>query len=196
MPLAFPSHQGLVLPVCAWFPGRFDAVASCVGAAMPDIVDAAAWPLRGELGQWLGHSLLGVVAACVPVGLAVDALVRRAVPRALLGWLEPRAARPALGCAALSVGVGALSHVAFDLVTHGNLLLFWPWYTDDHAFPAWWYHSFFGIPLPVYREPYPFAPHTIAWLALTVLGAWLFVRYLRRGQRKPPKNRHQPGASR
>lgn len=174
MPLAFPSHQGLVLPLQRRFPQHIDAVALCVGAALPDIVDAVAWPFRGELGQWLGHSLLGV-ASCVPTGLALAWLTRRLLRR--------RAILPLLRDA-LSVAVGALSHVLFDLVTHGSLRLLWPWYVDDHAFPSWWYHAWAGIPLPFYREPYPFAPHTIAWILLSIAGAVLFVR--RRAATKEP----------
>ncbi len=179
MPALFPSHQGLVLPVLRWLPGRFDGVALCVGAAMPDLLDGAAWPFRGELGQWLGHSLLGVVAS-VPAGLALTVFVRRYVPARWLFRLERASrSRRSLARDALSVAVGALSHVATDFVTHGNFLLLWPWHRDDHAFPAWWYHSFAEIPLLVYREPYPLAPHTIAWIALTVVGAALFLRHVR-----------------
>jgi len=184
MPLAFPSHQGLILPIRRRFPERIDGVALCVGAAMPDLVDALAWPMRGELGQWLGHSLLGVVG-CVPAGLALAWLARRAIPGKAVSLLDEGApAFPGCARAGLSVAMGALSHVALDLITHGNFLLFWPWYRDDHAFPAWWYHAWGSIPLPVYREPYPLAPHTIAWITLTILGAVLFVRCLRKPCRR------------
>ena len=179
MPLAFPSHQGLILPLWRCFPRRIDGVALCVGAAMPDIIDGAAWPLRGELGKWLGHSLLGVAVACVPVGLALTWLTRRVAPRALLARLDEDASASTAGRAAGSVAIGALSHVAFDLVTHGNFLVFWPWYRNDHPFPAWWYRTWGGIPLPFYRELYPIAPHTVAWFALTLVGAALFVWCLR-----------------
>ena len=146
---------------------------------MPDIVDGAAWPFRGELGQWLGHSLLGLFA-CVPVGLALSWITRRHLQRKWLARLDHGASpSPTLVRAAVSVGIGALSHLFFDLVTHGNFRLLWPWYINDHAFPSWWYHRWGSIPLPVYREPYPFAPHTIAWFVLTVLGAVMFFRCLR-----------------
>ena len=39
MPLAFPSHQGLILPVARRWPAHFDGLALCVGAAMPDVVE-------------------------------------------------------------------------------------------------------------------------------------------------------------
>lgn len=182
MPLAFPSHQGLILPLWRWLPRHVDGVALCVGAAMPDIVDGAAWPFRGELERWLGHSLLGVVAACVPAGLVLTWAARRCGPRALLARLEEGAPGPrgSLLRSGISVGVGALSHVVFDLVTHANSVVLWPWCRNDHVFPAWWYHAWGEVDLPVYREPYPLAPHTACWVALTILGAVLFVRCLRR----------------
>ena len=51
--------------------------------------------------------------------------------------------------------------------------------STELGWAAWWYHAWGSIPLPVYREPYPLAPRTVAWLVLTVAGAWLFVRCLR-----------------
>jgi hypothetical protein len=180
MPLAFPSHQGLILPLWRWFPRRIDGLALCVGAAMPDVVDAVAWPFRGELGQWLGHSLVGLLV-CVPAGLALAWLVRRITPGGWISRLEgsPPAASGTLR-ASVSIAAGALSHVVFDLLTHANFLLLWPWYRNDHAFPEWWSRPWTRIELPFYREPYPIAPHTIAWFGMSILGVVLFVRYLRR----------------
>ena len=181
MPVAFPSHQGLILPLWRWLPRRFEGVALSVGAAMPDILDTALWPFRaGELGQWAGHSLVGVLA-CIPAGLVVTWLVRRAVPGRLLARLEdpPGSPPPSPGRASASLGIGALSHVLSDLVTHCHFWLFWPWYTGDDVFPAWWCHAWAKVPLPIYREPYPLAPHTIAWFVVSLLGAILFVRCLR-----------------
>jgi len=181
MPLAFPSHQGLILPLWRRFPARVDGLALCAGAAMPDIVDGVAWPLRGELGQGPGHSLLGLVLACGPGGLACAWGLRRVLGRELVSRLDAGAPpSPGLGRAASSVGLGALSHLLFDLVSHGSFPWLWPWFQDVHVFPAWWYHAWTHVPLPVYRQPYPVAPHTIAWCLLTVLGAVLFVRCLRR----------------
>lgn len=179
MPLIFPSHQGLILPLWLRFPPTIDAVALSVGAAMPDLLDAAAWPFRGELGQWLGHSLLGVVLS-VPPGLALARLVRRLGPERVLARLDEDSPPPAgLSREVRSIGIGALSHVAFDLISHGSFLLLWPFYRRDDVFPSWWCHRWGSIPLPVYREPYPLAPHTIAWLLLTVIGALIFFSCLR-----------------
>jgi len=105
-------------------------------------------------------------------------VVRRTLTISRLDQGRPRFPAPFRGC--LSIGIGALSHVIFDLITHGNFHLLWPWYGNDHAFPSWWYHSWGEIPLPFYREPYPFAPHTISWILMTVLGAVLFFRCLRK----------------
>lgn len=182
MPFAFPSHQGLILPLVRWFPRRIDAVALSVGAAMPDIVEFALWPIRGELGHWMGHSLIGVLLA-IPPGLALTKLTRRVTPRDWIARLEGQQAPGASNDTwrgALSVGIGALSHVVFDLVTHANCLLFWPWYEGADLFPAWWSRAWAGIPLFFYREPYPVAPHFLVWVALTTLGAWMFVRHVRR----------------
>lgn len=184
MPATFPSHQGLILPVWRRFPDRIDGLGLCVGAGMPDIVDAAAWPFRGELGQWLGHSLVGVIV-CVPAGLLLTRLIRWGVPPRWLARLDensPSPRRMMRVCG--SVGLGSLSHIFFDLVTHGSHQLFWPWYRAEEVFPSWWYHEWGNIPLFVYREPYPFAPHTIVWILMTIVGAVLFVRCLRRGARR------------
>ena len=174
MPLAFPSHQGLILPLWRWFPRRIDGVALSVGAAMPDIVDGLAWPIRGRLGQWMGHSLVGL-PVCVIVGLALTWLTRRT---RLLSRLDDGAAT--VTRSSLSLAIGALSHIAFDLPTHGNFLVLWPWYRNDHLFPAWWYQSWGGIPVFAYHEPYPVGPHFVAWLVLSAVGAVMFVLCFRR----------------
>lgn len=179
MPLAFPSHQGLILPLWRAFPARIDAVALCVGAAMPDVIDGIAGAFRGHLGQWLGHSLVGVLVA-VPPGLALAALARRLLPAAWIARLDERA-DPRRGWlqASWSVAIGALSHLASDLLTHGGFPLLWPWYRNDRLFPSWWYHAWGHVPLPGYRDPYPIAPHTISWVVFSIVGAWLFFVCLR-----------------
>ncbi len=184
MPVAFPSHQGLILPLWRRFPRQIDGVALAVGAAMPDVIETIAWPIRGELGQGIGHSLVGVVVACVPVGLALTWLARRVLPRAWIARLDDGASPVTTWRASVSVGLGALSHVVFDLMTHANFPLLLPWYRNDDIFPAWWSAPWAKIPLFVYREPYPLAPHTIVWGALTIVGAVMFFRCL---LPRPPK---------
>jgi hypothetical protein len=165
-------------------PGRLNGVALSVGAGVPDLVEVLVWPFRaGELGQGVGHSLIGVVVLCIPVGLAVTWIVRRGVPSRMLARLDDGSPGGGVSRDVFSLGVGALSHVLFDLVTHCNFVLFWPWLTDAQPFPAWFCRAWAHVPLLVYRKPYPLAPHTILWFVLSVLGAVLFFRSL------SPKNR-------
>ncbi|HVE39279.1 MAG TPA: DUF4184 family protein [Planctomycetota bacterium] len=184
MPLAFPSHQGLILPLWARWPERFNGLALCIGAATPDIVDGAWGLLRRDMGQGLGHSLVGQFVLCVPAGLAVTwflrAIWRPNNPKSWKRVLDNQSPRGGLFRDAGSVLVGSLSHIVFDFFTHGNFLALFPWYEKKDLFPAWWYHEFGRFPVPLYREPYPIATHFLVWLAFTVLGAIVFVRTLRR----------------
>ena len=69
MPL-IPSHQGLIAPLWRRWPHRFNILALCIGAGIPDVFDGiAGLLLRGHLGQWHGHTLWGMHLLCVPVGL-------------------------------------------------------------------------------------------------------------------------------
>jgi hypothetical protein len=179
MPVAFPSHQGLILPLWRRYPRAIDGVALSVGAAMPDVVDAAAWPFRRELGQWMGHSLVGL-AVCVAAGFPLLWLTRRFVPARWIARLDQGAPpSPTLARAAASLAIGALSHDVFDLVTHASFPLLWPWLTDADVFPSWWSRPWGSVELFVYKHPYPLAPHTIVWALLSLVGAWLFFRCTR-----------------
>ena len=55
-----------------------------------------------------------------PLAMALTVLLRRVLPRAWLARLEEGAGPPMRGRATWSVAIGALSHVASDLVTHGK----------------------------------------------------------------------------
>jgi hypothetical protein len=177
----FPSHQGLILPLWVRYPRRFEAVALCVGATMPDLVDFAAWPFRGELGHWMGHSLFGLMLACIPVGIALTWLARRYTPRSLRSRLEdPRAPAPTVGGDVLSVGIGALSHIVFDLVSHVSFLLLWPFYVRNDVLPDWWTQAWTTVSLPIYQKAYPIGLHAIAWIVLSGAGIYLFLRSLRK----------------
>jgi len=182
VPVSFPSHQGLILPLWRRYPRHIDAVALSVGAITPDVVEWLSWLWRRDMSQWAGHSLVGIPLLCVPLGWALSRLARRLLPRAALERLNEGAPDPpetALRSCA-SVAIGALSHLFFDLISHGNMVLFWPWHRSDHAYPAWWTTPWAEVPLPIYAKPYVVAPYTVAWVALSALGAWLFVRCLRR----------------
>lgn len=179
MPVAFPSHQGVILPLWRRFPRAIDGVAVSVGAAMPDVIDALAWPYRGKLGQWMGHSLVGTLA-CVAVGVPLVLLCRRILPARWIANLDRGAPdRPTLGRMLLSLALGSLSHVFSDLVTHANCLLFWPGPEPD-IFPAWWSRAWTHVALPIYDEPYPIAPHWVSWALFTIGGAIAFVWCVRK----------------
>jgi len=171
MPLAFPSHPGLVAPLWRRWPRTFDPLALGIGAAVPDVVDGACGVVRGHLGQWYGHSVLGLFLLDVPATLVLVALAR-AVPWSRIRAL-PRAPLPTL---AFAGWVGALSHVLSDFVSHETFVLLLPWHAYERVFPAFWYRRLFEVPLPGYREPYPIGPHFAVWCALSVLGAVLFFR--------------------
>ena len=171
MPLAFPSHPGLVAPLWRKWPARFDPLAVGLGAAVPDVVDAIAGIGRGHLGQWYGHSVLGLFLLDVPATLLLVALARK-IPHARIRAL-PRASLPIL---AFGAWIGALSHIVSDFVSHETFVLLLPWYPYARVFPARWYERWFEVPLPGYREPYPVGPHFVMWCALSVAGAILFFR--------------------
>jgi hypothetical protein len=184
VPLAFPSHQGLIAPLWRRWPARFQVLGCCVGAAVPDLVDGAYGILRGHLGQAYGHSLVGLLLLCIPTGLALNEAIKglgraleRGENRASLRWLarsiDRWSAAPSRSVEVVSVAVGALSHLVFDFVSHGGFLWLLPWYQDEAFFPAFWYARWAEVRLPFYDKPYPIGPHFAVWAALSVAGAWL-----------------------
>ena len=71
MPVTFPAHQGLIVPLKLRWPTAIDGTALCIGAAAPDL----AYPL----GSWLNagsHTLLGLIVWALPVTLGLTTLVR------------------------------------------------------------------------------------------------------------------------
>jgi hypothetical protein len=72
--------------------------------------------------------------------------------------------------------VGALSHLVFDFVSHGNFPWLLPWYDPARVFPDFWYARWTEVKVPGYVEPYPIGPHFAVWAALSVVGAILFFR--------------------
>jgi hypothetical protein len=201
MPIAFPSHQGLILPVWAKWPERFNGLSLCVGAAVPDIVDGAIGMFRGHLGQGIGHSLVGLVALSVPVGLVVTGLLRKYWwrPRTPESWfvlldnrVTPQSAGPEWRRDSWSVLVGAASHVFTDFITHDTFVLLLPWYHTEEFFPLWWRRAFGAVELYVYPEPYPLAFHTLLWAVLSVVGAVVYVRILKARARAVAASEPEP----
>ncbi|WP_155368586.1 DUF4184 family protein [Catellatospora vulcania] len=127
MPLTFPSHAALPLPLKLWRPRWFDGVALTVGAASPDLayaLDGSGLPVFPLSHQWPG-----VVLFCLPVTLAGALLVRRAaavvaahLPRrpaalALRDYGVLGTGRPALVVSVGSALLAAASHLVWDRLT-------------------------------------------------------------------------------
>ena len=203
MPMTFPAHQGLILPVVRRWPNSFDALALSVGAAMPDITDTIlGFPLNGHFKQWYGHSLLGICTLDLVGGLFITWFIAVLVGRLPTSVLTPQRLQALLPQApsnpdsvvsnktvfqrrdrlrlwSFSVFVGILSHIGFDLISHDTNLLFYPWHEHVHWFPTWWYTIWIEIPaLSASGRTYSVGVHTVSWCALTVLGIFLFLRFL------------------
>ncbi|GAB7036179.1 MULTISPECIES: DUF4184 family protein [Catenuloplanes] len=133
MPLTFPSHAALPLPLKLWRPRWFDGVALVVGSASPDLAYAldgtALEAVNGTALYQVAHGPAGLPLFCLPVTLACAVLVRRAAPvvaahlPARPVWLAARdygvlgASRPAFLVTVLSALAGAASHQGWDAVT-------------------------------------------------------------------------------
>ena len=200
MPMTFPAHQGLILPVVRRWPRSFDALALSVGAAMPDITDSIlGFPLNGYFKQWYGHSLLGVFTLDLGLGVSITWLItmlarrlfrNRAVPQRLQPFFtDPlpggaperagRANRVPLRLWSFSVFIGILSHIGFDLISHDTNLLLYPWVEDPRWLPGWWYTIWFKLrPLHVFGRSYAVGVFSVIWGLLTLAGIFLFIRFL------------------
>ena len=200
MPMTFPAHQGLILPVVRRWPNSFDALALSVGAAMPDIIDSIlGFPLNGYLKQWYGHSLLGIFTLDLAGGVfftwSIAILASRLsrsqnIPRRLKPFLT--VPPPALDSDktvfhprhrfrlwSFSVFVGVLSHIGFDLISHDTNLLFYPWYENVQLFPTWWYTIWIEIPpLHTYGRTYFAGVFSVVWGMLSLLGTYWFLKFL------------------
>jgi hypothetical protein len=197
MPMTFPAHQGLILPVIRRWPNSFDALALSVGAAMPDITDTVlGFLINGYFKQWYGHALIGIFTLDLIGGLLITWLIvdfaRRLfkeadVPQRLQTFFTKVPNRDLangrntahLGVWSFSVLVGILSHVGFDLISHDTNLLFYPWYEDVRWFPGWWYATWFQFrPLPMFGQSYSVGVFSVIWCLLTLLGIFLFIQFL------------------
>ena len=196
MPMTFPAHQGLILPVKRRWPNSFDTLALSVGAAMPDITDTIlGFPLNGYFKQWYGHSLIGIFTLDLVGGLFITRLIT-VLARRLQAFLtkapptrDPEGVgssktvfhrRDQLRLLSFSVFVGILSHIGFDLISHDTNLLFYPWYKNVSWFPKWWYPIWFEIPaLHAFGRKYSVGVFSIIWSMLTLFGTFQFLRFLR-----------------
>jgi hypothetical protein len=126
MPLTFPAHQALVLPIKLRWPDRTDATAMCVGAAAPDLL----YPVAG-IGS-SGHTLAGVVLGAVPLTMLICWLLRwrcalgvfanlpDAGPFRIHSYRVITRRRPGVVTTLVGASIGALSHVVIDAFTHSG----------------------------------------------------------------------------
>ncbi|GAB3148414.1 hypothetical protein GCM10027290_33100 [Micromonospora sonneratiae] len=127
MPLTFPSHAALPLPLKLWRPRWFDGVALVVGAAAPDLayaLDGSGLPVFP-----LSHQPAGLILFCLPVALLCGVLIRWAAPTIavhLPPWPASLAlrdygvlgrSRPAIVVSAASAVLAAATHQVWDRLT-------------------------------------------------------------------------------
>ena len=223
MPMTFPAHPGLILPVVRRWPNSFDALALSVGAAMPDITDTIlSFPVNGHFRQWYGHALIGVFTLDLAGGLFITWLIavlaRRLSRSARMPqrWqailTTPPPTRDPVGAGdsqavlprrnrlklwSFSVFVGILSHIGFDLISHDTNLLLYPWHENARLFPKWWYTIWFEIPpVHAFGRTYAAGVFSILWGMLSLLGTFLFLRFFAQTlseKTEPGSKARQPG---
>jgi hypothetical protein len=160
---------------------------------MPDVIDGIAGLFRGHLGQTVGHSLVGLLL-CMPVGIvlwaALHLLMRRLPLSTGAGFLargwnctrETFTAAPGPGgfpgrwqIVLGSMLLGAISHLFFDLISHQEFQLLWPWHANANIWPAWWTIEWWRAPVPFYENGYGIGPHFVMWMVLNVAGILLLI---------------------
>lgn len=125
MPWTF-AHPAAILPLRSLCPARLDFAALVVGSLVPDL---GYYLHRNDLATF-AHGFAGSFLACLPSGLILYALVYLlreplcfALPQPHRGALaasgrDSWSARVGLGTLALSVLLGAWTHLAWDAFTH------------------------------------------------------------------------------
>lgn len=175
MPVTLPAHAAAILPFVRF--RSLHATALVVGTTAPDLAY-----LIGKYGAFL-HTPQGVIAGCVPLGLFAfvwcEALFLPALRATLPSWGGIQWARFASSrglpasfvgwmWVALSIAIGAATHVAWDGFTHKG------------QWPA--REIFAGMTIDVTGEPMS-VPHFLQWACSAVGSAivclWLLLRYTR-----------------
>lgn len=119
------AHAAAVVPLQHWSRGRLSFPGLVAGSMAPDM---PYYLLRFDLGQF-AHIPAGTVLACVPLALTALLLLFAlreplvfALPQphraAWTGALERPSPNPAI--VALSIVLGAWTHIAWDACTHGT----------------------------------------------------------------------------
>lgn len=190
MPLT-PSHAAAALLLKRVVP-RLPLAALVIGSMSPDFEYLLRLAPRGSFG----HSPLGLVVFCLPLGLVVWSLWRSWIRPVVLALMPPGLAAgfaprcdASWGAGATAVLLGAISHVAWDAFTHAD--------------------GFFVSLLPALSSAVaPALAPGLHWYKLlqhasTAIGAvviaWLMLRWLRacpaHGRRFAPGQAHDAGTA-
>jgi Domain of unknown function (DUF4184) len=115
MPLTFPSHQALVLPLKARWPHSFDGVALCIGSMAPDL-SYAFLPARVHV-----HNALGMITWSLPITLGLMPIAKNlflpwlaAVHRGLAPLRNAGREHTTLLRSSMCALLGSASHVLWD----------------------------------------------------------------------------------
>lgn len=128
MPLTFPAHQVVVVPLKLWRPRWFDGTALVVGAGAPDLFNVLFFVDTFHSHHWSGiytATAFSIVYAIVLRRFCADGLFG-SLPD--FGPLKARSyrvlaqGRPRLLVTVWSALIGVLSHVAVDSFTHSGRL--------------------------------------------------------------------------
>jgi hypothetical protein len=185
MPLT-PSHAAAALLLERVLP-RLPLAALVIGSMSPDFEYLLRLTPRGEFG----HTPLGLIVFCLPIGLAVRSVYRAWLRPVALDLLPPGLAvaiaprcEASWRAGALAVLLGAASHVAWDAFTHAD-------------------GFFVGLLPSLASEAWPTAAPGLRWYKLlqhasTVLGALVIAAVALRwlGRHPASARRFAPGQAR
>ncbi len=171
MPSSLLSHQGIILPLKAKYPDRFDGTALCVGSFVPDLALIFSHFYPNHISPYVFHSVGGLIYT-IPISLLLIVFSKKALfpaiaflangrPSGLLNrWLislgvsQTKALKSNdsssqwLIKTTYSVLIGILSHFLLDLPTHSWIPYLSPFY--DGEMPEWFMHGYGELNLPFY----------------------------------------------
>jgi len=126
------THVVAAAPLAAIWRGRTVLSGLIVGAMVPDVTLVV--PVLPRAGRDVGHTLLGILIFCLPVGLALLVLWHTCVKRPAIEML-PAGQRlrlfrhaeerwvwsgPSILSACAAIAIGALTHLVCDSFTHAG----------------------------------------------------------------------------
>lgn len=170
MPFTF-AHPAAVLWCARWHPTGVPFSAFVIGSMSPDFE----YFLRLRMLSFYSHSALGILIFCIPVGLVIYGLYRGAIAPALyrnlpcyiVDRLPEHTEHRGKGLrhlvlVSLAIAVGAVTHILWDGLTHGNgpFVLRWPGLETDVL----------GLPL------YKFLQHGSTLAGFGIMAIWFHLR--------------------